>query len=275
MQAFVFDGEHALRYGVNEAIMLHHIIFWIDTNAANKQNFFEGRYWTYNSTTAFMEQFPFWTKDQIKRILKSLREQDVIMVGNFNKSGYDKTLWYALTDTFVQTAQSIEENSTIDGAKSRYRESGSTQPIPDNNTDNNTDRNHIVDTKMQNLQFGQPRTPSINSQKAQAQPNPPVPATPLPFASKAFADAWAELCGMKKWAKKPQSARDKALKKLARYPEWVALKSIEDAIIGDFQGIFPEKYVNQPKSTPQQPLQTEEAPRYKKTTIEELLGGKK
>ena len=78
---------------------------------------------------------------------------------------------------------------------------------------------------------------------------------------------------MKKWAKKPQSARDKALKKLSRYPEWVALKSIEDAIIGDFQGIFPEKYVNQPKSTPQP--QVEEAPKYKKTTIEELLGGKK
>ena len=109
--------------------------------------------------------------------------------------------------------------------------------------------------------------------QAQAQPTPPVPAAPLPFASKAFADAWAELCALKKWAKKPQSARDKALKKLGRFSEWVALKAIEDTIIGDFQGIFPEKYANQPKAAPQQ--QPEEAPKYKKTTIEELLGGKK
>lgn len=131
-------------------------------------------------------------------------------------------------------------------------------------------------TKINNyppLYSPQGETPSKNfKNQAQAQPNPPVPPTPLPFTSKAFAKAWAELCALKKWAKKPQSARDKALKKLARFPEWVALKAIEDAIIGDFQGIFPEKYVNQPKSAPQQ---TEEAPKYKKTTIEELLGGKK
>lgn len=114
---------------------------------------------------------------------------------------------------------------------------------------------------------------STNSQKAQAQPNPPVPATPLPFTSKEFAKAWAELCQLKKWKKKPQTARDKALKKLARYPEHAALAAIEATIIGDYEGIFPERYVNQPKAAPQP--QTEEAPRYKKTTIEELLGGKK
>ena len=77
---------------------------------------------------------------------------------------------------------------------------------------------------------------------------------------------------MKKWAKKPQSARDKALKKLGRFPEWVALKAIEDAIIGDFQGIFPEKYINQPKAAPQQ---QEEKPKYRTVTMEEILGGKK
>lgn len=89
--------------------------------------------------------------------------------------------------------------------------------------------------------------------QAQAQPIPPVPPAPLPFASKEFADAWAELCALKKWAKKPQSARDKALKKLARFPEYAALAAIEASIIGDYEGIFPEKYVNQPKSAPQPP----------------------
>lgn len=79
---------------------------------------------------------------------------------------------------------------------------------------------------------------------------------------------------MKKWAKKPQSARDKALKKLARYSESVALKAIEDAIIGDFQGIFPEKYVNQPKPA-SQPTPQEEKPKYRTVTMEEILGGKK
>lgn len=79
---------------------------------------------------------------------------------------------------------------------------------------------------------------------------------------------------MKKWAKKPQSARDKALKKLARYSESVALKAIEDAIIGDFQGIFPEKYVNQPKPA-SQPAPQEEKPKYRTVTMEEILGGKK
>lgn len=274
MQAFVFDGEHALRYGVNEAIMLHHIIFWIDTNAANKQNFFEGRYWTYNSTTAFMEQFPFWSKDQIKRILKSLREQDVIMVGNFNKSGYDKTLWYALTDTFVQTAQPIEENNAIDGAKSRYRESGNTQPIPDNNTDSNTDSNHIVDTKVQNL-----HNPKQQNTQAQASSIPPVPATPLPFKSARFKELWDVICKMPKWKKKEQYALNLSLKKLSKYSEAVAIRALETAIENGWQGVFPktaEKEIQQEtRFQPPQPAPQEEKPKYRTVTMEEILGGKK
>lgn len=133
-------------------------------------------------------------------------------------------------------------------------------------------------TKVQNLQqapiiytnsniYIETDSNTASKQQPKAQPNPPVAATPLPFTSKQFAEAWEELCSLKKWAKKPQTARDKALKKLSRYPEQVALMAIEATIIGDWEGIFPEKYLK----AYLQSKQESEQPRVKRIDINQLL----
>lgn len=95
---YSFDKEHAIKYGVDEAIMLHNMIFWIDKNRANSKHFYEDRYWTYNSVEAFKQLFEFWTAKQLRRIIESLVNQKVIIRGNFNKSNMDRTGWYALVN---------------------------------------------------------------------------------------------------------------------------------------------------------------------------------
>ena len=88
----------AIRFGVDEAIMVANFRFWIQKNKANNKHFYKGRYWTYNSYKAFSELFPFWSGKQIRRILQSLIHQEVIITNNFNKTQYDKTKWYAFKD---------------------------------------------------------------------------------------------------------------------------------------------------------------------------------
>ena len=50
-----FDVMLAQKYGVNAAVLLKHFEFWIAKNKANGKNYFDGKYWTYNSRKAFAE----------------------------------------------------------------------------------------------------------------------------------------------------------------------------------------------------------------------------
>jgi hypothetical protein len=56
-----FDPDLAKEIGVEEAIMYSNIEYWCAHNQANRVNLHEGRYWTYNSISAFTELFTFWT----------------------------------------------------------------------------------------------------------------------------------------------------------------------------------------------------------------------
>lgn len=153
MAAHTFDTETACKYGILEAILLNNLYFWIQKNRANEKNFFDGRYWTYNSVKAFTEIFPYATAKQIRTALKKLIDNGLIITGNYNKSPYDRTLWYALTDKGFAEAEHKEftENKGEDGSSTILpkgemdcKSEGNVnacegQPIPDINTNINTD----------------------------------------------------------------------------------------------------------------------------------------
>ena len=96
-----FDVEVATRYGVTAAVLLKNIGYWIAKNLNNRKHFHENRYWTYNSYKAFGKLYPFWTPKQIRTALDKLVEEEVLIKGNFNVKGYDKTNWYTIVDDWV------------------------------------------------------------------------------------------------------------------------------------------------------------------------------
>lgn len=107
----IFDARIAEKYSVEEAIVINKLFGWLKYNAVNGKNFKEGRYWTFNSISAFRKYFPFWNESKIKRILIDLagcteksdskpKHEPIIIKGNFNKSSFDRTIWYSFTDDF-------------------------------------------------------------------------------------------------------------------------------------------------------------------------------
>jgi uncharacterized phage protein (TIGR02220 family) len=124
-----FNVDIAKKYGVDCAIILENMSFWIEKNKANKKHFYKGRYWTYNSIKAFSELFPYWSVHQIGRILREIEAQGLVVSGNFNKAGYDKTKWYSINDSLIL------QNCNIDYAKLHNPSCENAQPIPDINTD--------------------------------------------------------------------------------------------------------------------------------------------
>lgn len=94
-------GHVAIRYGVEESIFLDAIVYWYKENKANGRNFHEGRWWTYNSMSAFDEIFPWWSSKQIRRIINSCKDQGALLVGNFNEDRRDRTVWYSPGDELL------------------------------------------------------------------------------------------------------------------------------------------------------------------------------
>lgn len=93
-----FDVGYAIAYGVDEAIMIATFQHFIRANAARKHNFREGRYWTYDTLSALTKHFPYWSVKQVRRIVKSLIEKQVILSGSFAEHWSDRTSWYAFVD---------------------------------------------------------------------------------------------------------------------------------------------------------------------------------
>lgn len=92
-----FDVEIATKYGVNCAILLNHIYFWVEHNRANEKHFHDGYFWTYNSIKAFQELFPYMGARQIRSAIDKLKNEGLIITGNYNDDMRDRTMWYALT----------------------------------------------------------------------------------------------------------------------------------------------------------------------------------
>ena len=120
-----FDIDFAIKYGVNESIMINNFVYWIKKNKANNTNFNDGTWWTYNSARAFRELFPFWSEKQIRTILKSLEDKGILISGNYNQVAYDRTKWYAISGDFFWL---------IDVTKWENGSDKLVTPIPNKNT---------------------------------------------------------------------------------------------------------------------------------------------
>jgi hypothetical protein len=130
----IFDVDIAVKYGVLEAILIKNIYYWIAKNKANNKNYYDGSYWTYNSIKAFKELFPYASERQISNALKHLEKEGIIKVGNYNKSAYDRTNWYA----FNKSATSILQKCKMEDTKVQNGFDEIDTPIPNINTNINT-----------------------------------------------------------------------------------------------------------------------------------------
>ena len=96
--AHQFEADIAVEYGVNAAVLFQNISFWCAKNKANGHNYFDGRYWTYNSRRAFTELFPYLSERQIKTAIDKLVDDGMLVTGCYNRDPRDRSLWYAVTE---------------------------------------------------------------------------------------------------------------------------------------------------------------------------------
>lgn len=148
-----FDINLAAIYGINAAIIIHHFQHWISVNRRLKRNFHDGRTWSYQSFDEIAANFPYFTKDQVRDAIsllcngKTRRSKNdelcfepVLMKANYNKTPFDRTLWYAFIDEEKFSNSSYERaNDQIEKNNCPDPKVQPPTPIPDTKTHTKTD----------------------------------------------------------------------------------------------------------------------------------------
>ncbi len=140
---FTFSRIDAEQYGVDGAVMLHHIRYWVAKNEANDHNYRDGKYWTYNTQSALAQLFPYWSARKVGRILSKLEEEGAIESGNYNDKKYDRTKWFTLSN-------GIDKTGDVHLSKLTNANTEIVEPIPDNNqrTKHNTNIVYPWDSEL-------------------------------------------------------------------------------------------------------------------------------
>ena len=100
----VVDRELAKAFGLNEAIVLQQLNYWLNGKSAKLIN---GRKWIYNSYKQWQkDNFPFWSLATVRRAIENCEKKGLIITDNFNKAGFDKTKWYSIDYEMVDKGMS-------------------------------------------------------------------------------------------------------------------------------------------------------------------------
>lgn len=98
----------AKEVGLNEAIFLQQLHYWLSGKSAKYK---DGKKWIYNTYEDWQKQFPFWSVSTIKRTISSLESKKLIFKGNYNRAGFDKTIWYSVDyDELNRMNQRVGQN---------------------------------------------------------------------------------------------------------------------------------------------------------------------
>lgn len=93
-----YDTDILDRVGMNAATLYEYLRFW----CGKSKNVIDGRKWVYQTIKDFKEAFPNMGEKTIRRNLKKLEDEGLILTGNFNKVPFDHTKWYAVVDDHIE-----------------------------------------------------------------------------------------------------------------------------------------------------------------------------
>ena len=219
-----FSDEAALGVGINGAIMLNHLHYWVKKNADNEMNYHDGYFWTYNSIAAYKKQFPFWSEKTIYRILRELEVNGYVKTGNYNQSAYDRTKWYALTEKSAKLLK-----STIGQEYKNSQDNATETTLTDcPNEITQSDNAHLDRLSKSTLYKNKHKERPTNKHSANCSPE--------------LAEALAAFAEHRKKLKKPMTDRAKELllSKLSKMAstEQEQIAILNQSIVNGWQGVF-------------------------------------
>lgn len=118
-----FNVDIAKKFGIEEAVIVENIYFWISVNGAEDRNLHNGRYWTYNSQKGFASLFTYMTENVVRRALENLCNgkkdengeyiiEPILVKDDFNENKMSKKKWYAFNDNGIELLRTLNYDVT-------------------------------------------------------------------------------------------------------------------------------------------------------------------
>lgn len=137
---YSFSTQDAMDHGVDAAILLHNIRYWLDYARAHGEMEQDGYHWMFMSANKMQSIMPFWTSNKIQKMLKSLTEKGVLIAGEYNNSSWNRTKWYTMPE-FAHSAK--RRNGVSETADSTFSETADS--LYSNIEDSNTGKQQQID----------------------------------------------------------------------------------------------------------------------------------
>jgi hypothetical protein len=148
----------ATAIGLKESILLQHFYYWYQNNQGKSNYEHDGHIWTYNTVSSLNSMFTYLTPREIQTAIAKLIKLEFVITGNYNKMGYDRTKWYAVTQLGIdlmegkdsevnspfisQNVKSISQNvKSISQNVKSISQNVNTIPNIDSNIDSYTEKN--------------------------------------------------------------------------------------------------------------------------------------
>lgn len=228
---YYFDVDDAVTYGVDAAILLSNLRFWVFANKAKERNFKDGRYWTYNSAEALTRLYPFWNRRKIARLLQKLEKDGAINSMQVSQGG-DQTKWYTIAQN--STSQHVDEQSGQDEQKPLDKNDQCSLDNSDQPLDKNDQSLYIhIENTVQKPNKGTSDFLEIDEMDG---------FKPELRGNDAFCIMWSEWKEYRKAKGKPMSvqAQSRMRNKLNKFTAQECIDAIDIAIQSDWTGIFPK-----------------------------------
>jgi hypothetical protein len=105
----------ATAIGLNEAIILQQIHYWLDPRV--NKNIINGVSWVYNTYNQWAKQFPFWSEITIRRTIRSLEKEGLLISRYCNDKSFNKQKWYTIDYSVLKKIdQSTPEKKYLSSA---------------------------------------------------------------------------------------------------------------------------------------------------------------
>lgn len=95
----LFNAEVATKYDVDVAIFLHFMAIHTEDGLIRKQNIHDGYCWVTTNLDALFHFLPFWSRQELLKVLNKCIKNDLLIVGNYNEHYSGDKHWYAFTPT--------------------------------------------------------------------------------------------------------------------------------------------------------------------------------
>ena len=113
MQFHSFNVHVAKKVGVNKAILLQYIEFWVDKNKANKVLIYDGKPWVYHTASGFEEIFSYMKANTISKYLVELEKEGYLHSSQNIEKGKNRNnrvKYYTLGDAYFSITEKEAKN---------------------------------------------------------------------------------------------------------------------------------------------------------------------